>query len=128
MAQNGYIAARIYTSRGSLPIEGAVITVLENIGSTKAIVGKRVTDRNGQIPLITVSTPNENLSQTPGNGNVFTLVDVRVDKPLFYTVLIKNVQVFAEQTTVIDTPLIPAIENEPYSNKAEEFTETPQNL
>ena len=95
MAQNGYIAARIYTSRGSLPIEGAVITVLENIGGTKAIVGKRVTDRNGQIPLITVSAPNENLSQTPGNGNVFTLVDVRVDKPLFYTVLIKNVQDFA---------------------------------
>lgn len=128
MAENGYIAARIYTSRGSLPIEGAVITVVENIGGTKTIAGKRVTDRNGQIPLIAVGAPNENLSQTPGNDDVFTLVDVRVDKPLFYTVLIKNVQVFAGQTTVIDTPLIPAAENELYTKMAEEFTETPQNL
>ena len=128
MAQKGYIAARIYTSRGFLPVEGAVITVVETVGGTKNIIGKRVTDQNGQIPLITVSTPDENLSQTPGNGDVFAVVDVRVDKPLYYTVLIKNVQVFAGQTTVIDTPLIPAAENEPYDNRAEEFTETPQNL
>ena len=128
MAQNGYLAARIYTSRGSFPVEGAIITVLKNNNGTQSIIGKRTTDQNGQIPLITISAPDENLSQSPGNGEVYTLVDVRVDEPLYYTVLIKNVQVFAGQTTVIDTPLIPLIENEEHTNRAEEFTQTPQNL
>lgn len=128
MAQNGYVAARIYTSRGSFPVEGAVITVTQNVDGTQRIIAKRTTDRNGQIPLITVSAPNEDLSQSPGNGEVYALVNVRVDKPLYYTVLIKDVQVFAGQTTVIDTPLIPLIENEEHTSRAEEFTQTPQNL
>lgn len=128
MAQNGYLAARIYTSRGSLPVEGAIITALQNVGGTQNIIGKRTTDRNGQIPLITVSAPDEALSQSPGNGDVFALVDVRVDASLYYTVLIKDVQVFAGQTTIIDMPLIPLMENERHTNRADEFVQTPQNL
>ncbi len=128
MAQNGYLAARIYTSQGAIPIEGATVTVLSNQGDSRNIIGKRTTDRNGQIPLITISAPDEALSLSPGNANVYTVVDVRVDKPAFYTVLIKNVQIFAGQTTVVDTPMIPLVENSEPDNRADEFTQTPQNL
>ncbi len=128
MAQNGYLAARIYTSRGSIPVEGAIVTVSKDVGGTQNIIGKRTTDRNGQIPLITISAPDEALSQSPGNGDVFTVVDVRVDEPSYYTVLIKNVQIFADQTTVVDTTLIPLIENERHDMRADEFVQTPQNL
>ncbi len=128
MAQNGYIAARIYTSRGSLPVEGAVVTVLSDTDGTMNIVGKRTTDKNGQIAPIIVSAPDESLSLEPNSGKVFTTVDVRVDKEGYYTVYIKNVQVFATQTTVVDTPLIPLPDNQQYSDKADEFVETPQNL
>ena len=128
MAQNGYIAARIYTSRGSLPVEGAVVTVLSDTDGTMNIIGKRTTDKNGQITPITISAPNESLSLEPNSGKVFTTVDVRVDKEGYYTVYIKNVQVFATQTTVVDTPLIPLPDNQEYSDKADEFVETPQNL
>ncbi len=128
MAQNGYIAARIYTSRGSLPVEGAVVTVLSDTDGTMNIVGKRTTDKNGQITPITVSAPNESLSLEPNSGTVFATVDVRVDKEGYYTVYIKNVQVFATQTTVVDTPLIPLPDNQQYTDKADEFVETPQNL
>ncbi len=128
MAQNGYLATRIYTSGGSFPVEGATVTVLSNRGDGVSILGKRTTDRNGQIPLITISAPDEDLSLNPGNTDVFTLVDVRIDKPAFYTVFIKDVQIFAGQTTLVDTPLIPLIENAPVDNRANEFVETPQNL
>lgn len=128
MAQNGYIAARIYTSRGSLPVEGAVVTVLSDTDGTMNIVGKRTTDKNGQIAPIIISAPDESLSLEPNSGKVFTTVDVRVDKEGYYTVYIKNVQVFATQTTVVDTPLIPLPDNQQYSDKADEFVETPQNL
>ena len=128
MAQNGYLAARIYTSRGSIPVEGATVTVLSSQGDRSNIIGKRTTDRNGQIPLITISAPDEVLSLSPGNANVYTIVDVRVDEPSFYTVFIQNVQIFAGQTTVVDTPMIPLEEKAPPQSRSDEFTQTPQNL
>ena len=128
MAQNGYLATRIYTSRGSIPIEGATVTVLSSQGDRSNIIGKRTTDRNGQIPLITISAPDEVLSLTPGNANVYTIVDVRVDEPSFYTVFIQNVQIFAGQTTVVDTPMIPLEEKASPQSRLDKFTQTPQNL
>ena len=128
MAQNGYLATRIYTSRGSIPIEGATVTVLSSQGDRSNIIGKRTTDRNGQIPLITISAPDEVLSLTPGNANVYTIVDVRVDEPSFYTVFIQNVQIFAGQTTVVDTPMIPLEEKDSPQSRLDKFTQTPQNL
>lgn len=128
MAQNGYLTARIYTSRGDLPIIGAIVTVSRNIGGRDNIIGKRTTDKNGQITPITISAPDSSLSLEPGREDVFTNVDVRVDHPMYYTVLIKNVQIFANQTTVVDTPLIPLPDNQEYSDRADEFVETPQNL
>lgn len=128
MAQSGYLTARIYTSRGEIPVPEAVVTVLSNVGGRQNIIGKRTTDRNGQILPIAISAPDKVLSETPGNADVYTLVDVRVDHPEYYTVFIRNVQIFAEQTTVVDTGLIPFIENEVPSEKSEEVIETPQNL
>ena len=128
MAQNGYLTARVYTANESLPIKDAVVTVIKNDSGTTDIIGKRTTDKNGLIVPIVISTPDESLSLEPGATDVFTLVDVRVDKEGYFTVYIKNVQIFAAQTTVADTPMIPLPDNQTYDDKAEEFVETPQNL
>lgn len=128
MAQNGFLTARIYTSRGQIPVEDAVVTVTGTNESSQNIIAKRTTDKNGQIAPVTISAPNEEYSLEPGNYKAFSNVDVRVDKSGFYTVLIKNVQIFPNQTTVVDTPIIPLPDNQNYDNMAEEFVETPQNL
>ncbi len=128
MAQNGYLTARIYTSNSTLPIEGAVVTVMQTQGGRDNIIGKRTTDKNGLITPITISAPDESLSLEPGSADVFAVVDARVDKEGFFTVIIKNVQIFAGQTTVVDTPLIPLPDNQLYDDKADEFVESPQNL
>ena len=126
MAQNGYLTSRIYTS--SLPVEGAIITVIKRENGTQEIIGKRTTNRNGLIAPITISAPDEALSLEPSDATVFATVDVRVDKEGFYTVEIKDVQIFGGQTTVVDTPLIPLPDNQSFDNRAEEFVQTPQNL
>lgn len=128
MAQNGYLTARIYTSKGSLPVLGALVTVTANRGDSVAILGKRTTDKNGLIEPIAIAAPDVSLSLEPGDMPVYTTVDVRVDKELFYTVIIKNVQIFARQTTIVDTPLVPLPQNQDYGGRADEFVETPQNL
>ncbi len=128
MAQSGYLVARIYTSKGEIPVIGAVVTVSKNMGGRENIIAKRTTDRNGQTAPVTISAPDKALSESPTDQMVFSVVDVRVDHPLYYTVYIRNVQIFAGETTVVDTELIPLIENEEHSNRADEFVETPQNL
>ena len=126
--QNGFLTARIYTSRGNLPVAEAIVTVSQTEGGRTNIIAKRTTDKNGQITPVTIPAPDKSLSLQPGDGNVFSVVDVRVDHPLYYTVVIKNVQIFAGETTVVDTPLIPLPDNQNNDEMADEFVETPQNL
>lgn len=128
MADNGYVTSRIYTSKGELPIEGAVVTVIKNDAEPPILLGKRTTDRNGTTTPVTVPAPDLALSERPSDITPFSVVDVRVDHPGYYTVFIRDAQVFPKQTTVIDTPMIPLSENEKFDNMAEEFTVTPQNL
>ena len=128
MAQNGYLTARVYTANESIPIKDAVVTVIKNDSSTSDIIAKRTTDKNGLILPVAISAPDKSLSLQPGAGDVFSLVDVRIDKEGYYTVYIKNVQIFSEQTTVADTPMIPLPDNQKYNDKSEDFVETPQNL
>lgn len=128
MADNGYVTSRIYTSRGEIPIVGAVVTVIKNGDSAPVLLGKRTTDKNGTTAPITVAAPNPALSESPSDIAPFSVVDVRVDHPGYYTVFIRDAQVFPNRTTVIDTAMIPLSENESYDNKAEEFTVTPQDL
>lgn len=128
MAQNGYVSARIYTSRGQLPIQGAVMTVLSGGTGTHALLGKRTTDKNGLTTSVAVNAPNEAESEAPSEGRPFAEVDIRIDHPEYYTVFINDAQVFANRTTLVDTGLVPLIENESADSMAEKFTETPQNL
>ncbi len=128
MAQNGYLTARVYTANESIPIKDAVVTVIKNDSSTSDIIAKRTTDKNGLILPVAISAPDKSLSLQPGAGDVFRLVDVRIDKEGYYTVYIKNVQIFSGQTTVADTPMIPLPDNQKYNDKSEDFVETPQNL
>ncbi len=126
--QNGFLTARIYTSRGNLPVAEAIVTVSQTEGGRTNIIAKRTTDKNGQIAPITISAPDKSLSLEPGDSDVFSVVDVRVDHPMYYTVVIKNVQIFAGETTVVDTPLIPLPDNQRNDEMADEFVESPQNL
>ena len=128
MAQNGYLTARVYTANESIPIKDVVVTVMKNDRGTTDIIAKRTTDKNGLIVPIVISAPDESLSLEPGDSDVFTLVDVKVDKEGYYTIYIRNVQIFAGQTTVADTPMIPLPDNQKYNDKSEDFVETPQNL
>ena len=121
MAQNGYLTARVYTANESIPIKDAVVTVMKNDRGTTDIIAKRTTDKNGLIVPIVISAPDESLSLEPGDSDVFTLVDVKVDKEGYYTIYIRNVQIFAGQTTVADTPMIPLPDNQKYNDKSEDW-------
>ena len=126
MSDFGYFTARVYTSRGEIPIKDASV-VIENFDSS-AVLGARVTDSNGKITPVVINTPPLADSQSPGVENPFATVNVRISHPGFYTQYIRNAQVFEGETSLAEAELIPIDYTLDIPLRIEDFTVTPQNL
>ncbi len=130
MADYGYIMARVYTSRGEIPIKNASVIVESEDYSS--ILGARVTNENGKTSPIQIVTPEKSLSESSNgtsNGEIpFTSVNIRISHPAYYTVLVKNAQVFPGQTTIQNAEMIPLPQRSDYNFRLEEFNVTSQAL
>ena len=126
MSDFGYFTARVYTSRGEIPIKDASV-VIENFDSS-AVLGASVTDSNGKITPVVINTPPLADSQSPGVENPFATVNVRISHPGFYTQYIRNAQVFEGETSLAEAELIPIDYTLDFPLRIEDFTVTPQNL
>lgn len=124
----GYIVAQVFTSRGAIPIRDASVSVTQNNDNKRVLIGVRKTNEFGRTEPITVTTPDEALSQSPGNANPFTVVDMQIEHPEFYTISIKDFQVFANTTSFQNAELIPIEADANTKNAVESFQVTPQNL
>ena len=47
MPENGYIKARVSTSKGEIPVPSAVVTITRRSGGGHELLGKRTTDLSG---------------------------------------------------------------------------------
>lgn len=122
----GFLTAQVVTSRGAIPIEGASVSVTTAGGGT--LLGFRITNSAGNTAPITLDAPAHELSEAPAQDLPFASYDLRIDHPLFFTLLVKNAQVFAGTTTVQNVELIPLQEHSQPGNRAETVTVPPQNL
>ena len=129
MASKGYISAQIFTARQVVPVPEASVTIIQRNGDNNKLVGFRVTDRDGRIQPVEVETPDEALSQEPGNGLPFASFDIHVEHPGYYPVSIVDAQVFGGVTTEQRVELIPIADNmNPANENVERVYVTPQNL
>lgn len=126
MAEYGFITARVFTSRGQIPISGASVVIESSDNSS--ILGARITDDNGLTAPVRVETPAKAMSTQPGNELPFTSVNVRVSHPMYYTYYVRDAQVFEGQTSLQVAELIPIEENDRPPFRLGEFFVTPQNL
>ncbi len=127
MAEFGYFIARVYTSKGEIPVSDASV-VIESYDMS-SILGARVTDDNGRITPVIINTPKKSESQSPGaQEQPFTSVNVRISHPRYYTYYIRNAQVFEGETSIADAELIPIDYTSDYPFRGYDFNVTPQNL
>ena len=100
-----------YTDRGSLmvsvtvanraiPIEGAKVTVSRDTGSGEEIIRVMMTDPSGNTERISLPAPTAQNSLSPGNSNVYSKYNVRVEKDGYYTTENMGVPVFAGRTSI----------------------------
>lgn len=131
--QKGKFTAYVYTSASQIPIRGALVAVsAANADGVREIKGVRVTDANGKIEPIELDTPDYADSLSPEedgkNAQPFAVCDVRIDDANYESVIIENVQVFAQTTTVQNVEMIPLRENAAVQDDVQIFNVTAQNL
>ena len=128
MDKKGSFTAQVYTSRAELPVENAAVTILTADENNSRIISHSLTDSSGKTKPVFIDTPAIELSQAPGNEYPFTSVNVKIDHPEFYGVLIRDVQIFSDTETLQIAALIPIEETNSRHDVTETVNITPQNL
>lgn len=151
MAGKGTLVVQLYTARRAIPIMGASVTVRKKVDEGTELVAFRSTDQNGITEPIEIVTPDISESLSPGgqtdddgesqgsdgesesqtedirSEQPFTVVDIQIDHPQYYSVLVENAQIFPEQESRQRLQLIPLPE---FMNGSDNIiiNVTPQNL
>lgn len=113
---SGFLTVRVYTARGGIPIEGALVTVSYADASTPSPHAVLTTDRSGKTPTISLPAPPRSLSLTPEDTSVYprllpyALYNITIAREGFYTLNDLNVRIFAGITAIQDADLIPISE------------------
>lgn len=121
--QKGYLITNVYTANRLFPIGGAQVIVYKN----GEVTAYRQTDKNGVAPVVAISAPDKNLSESPGNKGPYQTVDVTVKANGFEPLIFKGVQVFAGETSILNADMIPLADNPELYNSGE-INIKPQNL
>lgn len=129
MASKGYIVAQIFTASQVLPIENASVMVTRKNGEGDELIGFSLTDSSGETRPIEIETPDLALSLEAGHADPFTVVDIKIEHPMYYPVIVHDAQVFSGTTAAQRTEMVPVANNpEPAADRAREVVITPQNL
>lgn len=124
----GFLIAQVYTSRGAIPIEGASISIYTDLPEGKNLLGNRSTDLSGKTTLIPLEAPDRSLSQQPSQTKPFASYVLQADHPLYYTVQIRDIQVFDGSTSVQNIEMIPLEEWSQDDQRLKVFSVTPPEL
>lgn len=111
----GYMIVRVTTARGAIPLEGAVVTVLnydpefEN-GRGDAIAVYK-TDSSGLTERFALPAPPRELSMSAGNVKSYETYNLNVAKSGYSTQFYTNVPIFEGITAIQPADMIPLPDN-----------------
>ena len=105
----GYVSVSTFTASGALPVPDALITIytFDENGQENVIV-HRVTDANGQTPLITLPVIYDPLNPFESSEFFYSSYNLRAQAINYYTVNIIGFRVFPDITTYLTINMIPA--------------------
>lgn len=96
----------------SLAIDLADVLVLGMVEGKEELVRYLQTNNSGNTPVITLPAPSRSLSEQPEPSGVrpYGIYTVVVNHPDYYTTIIRDVQIFAGQRSLLPVNLIPLSE------------------
>ena len=103
----GMLIVQVYTADQALPIEGAHVMVTKTVDGSEELVKVMQTNRSGKTEALALSAPPASNSLTPDGGTRYSIYNIRVDYPGFYTMENLDVPIFGGQTAIQPIALIP---------------------
>lgn len=103
----GSLVIRVQTARGTFPVSEAAVIVSTNQGGAQTVVQNVFTNSSGETPEIRLPAPKKEDAQSPSSDLPFTDYDIEVTHPLYYTAVIRDVQIFGDEQTILVVDLIP---------------------
>lgn len=118
----GYLQVRVYDSRAVLPLQDSSVAITKNNGDGENLEAFVTTNENGLTQNIPIEVPDDLPIDKP-----FITVNLRVSHPLFYDVIVSDVQIFANIVSLEETLMTQYKEN---SDRTfiERYYVLPQNL
>ena len=111
MPQSGVLKTRVFTSRGQLPVEDAAVSIVQRGRDGKQhLLNIQTSDQSGNTLPTVIETPAPQDSQSPGHRDPCALCDIWAECPGYQLLLVQNVQIFPDVTSIQDLPLIPLAE------------------
>lgn len=118
--ESGYLIVTVYTARGAIPIENALVTVNYFSQKFDAVSPYAVltTDKSGRTPPLALPAPPRDLSLSPSESGEtpplpYARYNIEVFKEGFYPVVNIGAQLFSGITAIQNTNLVPISESLP---------------
>ncbi len=107
---SGDLIVQVSIARGSIPVEGAAVTVTDNAPSPNHIA-LLMTDNSGRTERLSLSAPSRELSQTPnGTQRPYSVYHVLIEKEGYYPVQLLNIPIFDRISSIQPVALVPLSE------------------
>ena len=108
----GDLIVQVTLARGSIPVEGATVTVTDGSNPSNRIAVLH-TDNSGRTERLSLPAPSASLSQTPvGVTRPYSIYNILVEQPGYYTVRLNAVPIFDRVSSIQPVALIPVAEGD----------------
>ncbi|WP_324822744.1 hypothetical protein [Sinanaerobacter sp. ZZT-01] len=105
----GYLAFKIETALGTLPVPNAEVTVSKPLGNGFYLSKVVVTDIDGKTETIALPAVSAEISQAPGIVRPYSVYNASVSAPGFFTVELFNIPIFENITALQPINLFPDV-------------------
>ena len=104
----GKLRIRAFTAGGALPVENALVKIRGAEEDNRLVAYTLVTDFNGLTPEVTLPAPSPEYSLSPDPSEApFSVYDVEISAPGYYTKRISGLTVFPGVNSVQLVNMIP---------------------
>lgn len=105
----GNLLFQVTGGQGAFPVAGAKIVIIKDLDDTHAFSVTERTDESGKTDGMYLPAPSRNLSQTPGNGDVFAKYRAEITAAGYTPIQVLEIPVFDGITTIQPVNLQPNI-------------------
>lgn len=104
----GYLRIKTYLASGATPLEGALVKIYGSDEYNSDVQYSLLTDLDGITSVLTLPTPPESYSLSPGSAfQPYSVYNVEISKDGFYPKKIYNVPIFAKTNSLLPIEMIP---------------------